>query len=102
MSSFRLAPKAISDLEEILDYIASQDGDARAEKVRLDLVAAMRQLAGTPGMGRTKENVTARPVLFWSVHKYLIVYRPEHKPLEVVRILHGARDPEDLRRKFDE
>jgi plasmid stabilization system protein ParE len=31
-------------------------------------------------------------VRFFSVYSYLIVYRPEPKPLQVVTILHGSRD----------
>jgi len=41
--------------------------------------------------------VTDKPVRFWSVYKYLIVYRPERKPLEILRIIHGMRDlPREL------
>ena len=32
------------------------------------------------------------PVRFWSVYSYLIVYKPDSKPLKVIRVLHGARD----------
>jgi plasmid stabilization system protein ParE len=31
-------------------------------------------------------------VLFWPVYSYLIIYRPDKKPLEVLRVLHGNRD----------
>jgi len=31
-------------------------------------------------------------VKFFPVYSYLIVYRPETKPLQVVSILHGRRD----------
>ena len=33
-----------------------------------------------------------RPVLFWPVGSYTIVYRPETEPLRVIAVLHGARD----------
>ncbi len=36
------------------------------------------------------------PVKFFPVYSYLIVYRPETKPLQVVAILHGRRDLEQL------
>jgi plasmid stabilization system protein ParE len=45
--------------------------------------------------------LTELPVRFWVLQpysNYLIVYRPEKKPLQVVRILHAARDlPKTLR-----
>jgi len=40
--------------------------------------------------------LTDEPVKFFSVYFYLIVYRPETKPLQVVAILHGRRDVEQL------
>jgi antitoxin ParD1/3/4/toxin ParE1/3/4 len=40
--------------------------------------------------------LTDEPVKFFSVYSYLIVYRPETKPLQVVAILHGNRDVEQL------
>lgn len=33
---------------------------------------------------------------FFLVYSYLIVYRPETKPLQVVAILHGYRDVEPI------
>jgi len=35
-------------------------------------------------------------VKFFSVYSYLIVYRPEMKPLQIVSILHGRRDVEQI------
>ena len=54
----------------------------------------MRRLAETPGLGHVREDLAAiDPALrFWPVYSYLIVYRAETAPLEVVRVLHGARD----------
>ncbi|HVS10079.1 MAG TPA: type II toxin-antitoxin system RelE/ParE family toxin [Planctomycetota bacterium] len=101
MSPFRLTPSAERDLEEIVGYIASEAGPARAESVRMKIVEAARRLADMPSMGHGREDLTVRPVLFWTVHDFLIVYRPETSPLEVIRVLHGARDPEVLRREID-
>jgi antitoxin ParD1/3/4/toxin ParE1/3/4 len=36
--------------------------------------------------------LTDEPVKLFSVYSYLIVYRPETKPLQVVAILRGHRD----------
>jgi plasmid stabilization system protein ParE len=51
-------------------------------------------LAGVPGGGHWRKDLTDEPVKFFSVYSYLIVYRPETKPLQVVAILHGHRDLE--------
>jgi len=35
-------------------------------------------------------------VRFWPVFSYLIVYDPLKKPVEIVRVLHGKRDVEEI------
>jgi antitoxin ParD1/3/4/toxin ParE1/3/4 len=35
-------------------------------------------------------------LLLWTVYSYLIVYDPLTKPLEIIRVVHGARDLEVL------
>jgi toxin ParE1/3/4 len=37
-------------------------------------------------------DLASEPLRFWPVYSYLIIYRPELRPLQVVRILHGSRD----------
>ena len=53
-------------------------------------------LAGNSGGGHWRKNLTDEPVKFFSVYSYLIIYRPETNPLQVVAILHGYRDVEQL------
>jgi antitoxin ParD1/3/4/toxin ParE1/3/4 len=52
----------------------------------------MRKLARIPGMGHSREDLADESLRFWPVYSYLIIYRPESRPLEVVRVLHGSRD----------
>jgi antitoxin ParD1/3/4/toxin ParE1/3/4 len=52
----------------------------------------MAKLARTPGMGHLREDLADEPLKFWPVYSYLIIYRPETRPLQIVRVLHGARD----------
>jgi hypothetical protein len=40
--------------------------------------------------------LTDRPLKFWNVYSYLIVYDPATSPLAIVAILHGAQDVERL------
>jgi len=91
MTSFRLSPEAAQDLIEIYEYIA-QDSLEAAERVRLELLEAIRKLAQTPGMGHAREDLSKRQVLFWPVRAYQIIYRSAEKPLEVVAVLHGKRN----------
>ena len=92
MTGFRLAPEARSDIQEIWSYIANDSLDA-AGRVRRAFLDACRQLAKHPLIGHQRADLTTRgDVLFWPVYSYLIVYRPNTKPLEIVRVLHGKRD----------
>ena len=51
-----------------------------------------QRIATSPGIGHLREDLTVEAVRFWPVGRYLIVYRVEKKPPEIVRVLHGARD----------
>jgi hypothetical protein len=35
-------------------------------------------------MGYRREDLTSRPVLFWPVGGYLVIYRAERHPIEIV------------------
>ena len=43
------------------------------------------------GSGHSRPDLTTKDVRFWPVRSYLVIYR-ETVPLEIVTILHGARD----------
>jgi plasmid stabilization system protein ParE len=98
--SFRLAPAAAEDIREIWAYIA-EDSASAAGRFRLKLLGACRELGNNAGMGHKREDLAEeRPLLFWPVGSYLIIYRAEHSPIEIVGVAHGARDiPAFLRRR---
>jgi antitoxin ParD1/3/4/toxin ParE1/3/4 len=56
----------------------------------------MRTLARTPGTGHLREDLADRRHRFFLVYSYLIVYRPDTQPLQVVRVLHASRDIRSL------
>jgi len=94
VSSYRFTPQAVADLFDIWSFIA-QDKPAAADRVEEAVLRACDFLADSPMAGRVRKELTSRPVRFWVVQpysNYLIVYDPEKKPLQVIRILHNARD----------
>ncbi len=91
MNRFRLSPQAARDINSILDYIA-RDSRHAARQVRQALLAACRRLAEHPGMGHRREDLTDKPVRFFPVYSFLIIYDPVTTPLEIVRVLGGAQD----------
>jgi plasmid stabilization system protein ParE len=92
---YQLTPSAQRDVDGITDFIADDNVEA-ALRVHDALEEAFRHLAEMPAMGHTREDLTERPVKFWSVYSYLVVYDPASSPLTVVAVLHGARDVENI------
>jgi plasmid stabilization system protein ParE len=92
MSEFLISPDARADLEEIWTYYAVdlQNVDA-ADHIRDEIFEALRKLARTPGIGHFRSDLAREPLRFWCVRKYIIIYRSEKRPVEIVRVLHGAR-----------
>jgi antitoxin ParD1/3/4/toxin ParE1/3/4 len=91
MSRFRLSPEAARDIEALLEYIA-RDSVHAARHVRQALLAACRRLANYPGMGHRRDDLTDKPVRFFPIYSFLIIYDPASTPLEIVRVLRGAQD----------
>jgi antitoxin ParD1/3/4/toxin ParE1/3/4 len=63
-----------------------------------ELEHAFELLADNPEIGHLREDLTDRPVKFWSVFSYLVAYDPARDPLRIVAVVHGARDVERLLR----
>ncbi len=91
MTTFFLSPEASQDLIEIYEFIA-QDNLEAAERLRVELLKALRGLTAMPGKGHVREDLTTRDVLFWPVRSYQVIYRSGTRPLEVVAVLHGKRN----------
>jgi toxin ParE1/3/4 len=86
-------PRAEQDLGEIYDWIAD-DSTANADAYIERLVATMRLLADMPRMGSCR--LSRFPsVRSFSVGSHLIFYQPVEDGIEVVRVIHGARDWEN-------
>lgn len=90
MSRFVLSPAAAADVEGIAEFL-----DARAPRatgpVLRGLRDGMRRIAARPGIGRLRRDLSDEPLRFYVVWSWLVIYRSTD-PVEVVRVLHGARD----------
>ncbi len=92
MKSYQLTFAAEDDLFDIWTYIAA-DNPAAADRVEGEIFNACVRLAARPDLGHYRHDLTDKPVRFFAVRgRYLVVYNPATEPLEVIRILHGARD----------
>ena len=93
-----LAPEAALDLVQIWRYLKEQSSIEIADRVELVIRDKIVFLATNTGAGHWRKNLTDEKVKFFPVYSYLIVYRPETTPLQIVSILHGRRDVEQLLR----
>jgi plasmid stabilization system protein ParE len=90
---FVLTPEARADLIEIWSYIAEDSIDA-ADQALARLLDAFTRLGRTPGMGHHREDLADSRHRFWTVYSYVIAYRWETTPIQIVAIVHGARQLE--------
>lgn len=94
MTRFRVSKQAQIDLDGIWDFIAEDNPDA-ADRFIGRIFEKFPALAGFPELGRRCEQLAAALRVF-PVGNYLIFYRPFGGGVEIVRIIHGARDLESL------
>ena len=87
-----LQPRAKTDLAEIWEFIAD-DSDAHADAF-IDLIDQKFQvLAQQPGIGRRRDEL-ADGLRSFPVGRYVIFYLTVPGGVQIVRVLHGARDLE--------
>lgn len=92
--SYVLTPRALDDLDSIWNFIA-QDSEDAATRVESAVFEACESLARHPLLGSKRKEITALPVRFWVVTRhpnFIIVYRPQTRPLQVIALLHGKRN----------
>jgi plasmid stabilization system protein ParE len=64
-----------------------------ADRVREEIYEAIQSLVPFPYIGHSRPDLTSKPLRFQSVREYVIVYAPDEKPLAVIAVLHGRRNP---------
>jgi toxin ParE1/3/4 len=88
------------DLVEIFLYLGERDFDVAKRFVKA-VREATTKLADMPGMGaiRNWRKPELHDFRFWPIkgfENYLIIYRPLEHGIEVHRVVHGARDIDQL------
>lgn len=91
MNRFIISPAAADDLDELLAFVA-RDSASRAEIVAGRLRVAIHRAARHPLLGHVHSSIDDPALRVWVAAPYVIVYRHASRPIEIVRILHGARD----------
>jgi toxin ParE1/3/4 len=89
--------RARLDLVDIFRHLVRDAGLGVARRFSAEAEATFTRLAGMPGMGtRTRyEHPALTDLRFFPISRYrkfLVFYRPVPDGIEIVRVLHGARD----------
>jgi toxin ParE1/3/4 len=90
----RRLPRAIRDVDDIWLHIAADDPAAATRMVER-LAAGVARLADFPESGRARPEIGAgaRSVV---VGRYLVLYRINGEFVDIVRVIHGAREIMEL------
>lgn len=94
MALHRYSARADADLLDIWLFIAADNPQA-ADRLLLDIDEQCRLLAENRRIGVARPEI-APEARSWSLGRYLILYRAVPEGIEVVRVIHGARDLSQL------
>lgn len=91
----RFTIPASRDVEAIMDYVADNNNFEAAERFLETINNNCERLAAFPGMGRKRDEL-ALNVRSFPIYDYLIFYREIAEGIEVLRVVSGYRDLQDL------
>jgi toxin ParE1/3/4 len=98
MSHYRLSRQADRDLDAIADYIADFN-PAAAYDVLDKLHDTFAFLASNPEVGTLREDLRPSLRVFTPerpAHNYVVFFQPRADGMEVITVIHGARDWESM------
>lgn len=92
IASFILTPSAARDLDEILEFVFARGGANAALHIHQRFYAAFAKLGEQPGIGHSRNDLADESLRAWAVFSYLVLYHPKTVPVQIIRVIHGARD----------
>ena len=94
MKAYTLSPQAEEDLTEIWLFI-SRDSVEAADRLIDEIVKCCEMIASYPEVGRERSELASHLRSF-PIKRYILFYRPLRETIEIVRVLHGAREIETI------
>ena len=98
MRTVRITATAEADLKEIWSYIAKDNPDAATRLIK-EITGKFAILRDHPHMGRQQDKLLMN-LRSLNVKGYVIFYQPFEDRVEILRVMHGARDIESVFRRF--
>src|SRR5713226_661808 len=97
-SLYDVSVEAQNDLFGIWRRIAGDSVDL-ANRIENEFHDLFASLGRTPRQGHTRKELTKRPVLFFPMYSFLVVYQPDVKPIRIIAVLRGRRNVKRILKK---
>jgi toxin ParE1/3/4 len=98
MTRFILNPEVRQDLDDIWNYIGIEKGNpSAAYRLTERLSEAFSALASQPLLGQQREDLGPN-VRAFVVRPYVVLYRPQPNGVQIVQVVHSARDIQAIAR----
>jgi toxin ParE1/3/4 len=100
-AELRLTDVAVSDIQEQAAWYGQRSGDDLAKRWENEVTAALIRIEKNPRCGAkcgfsADELQNIRRIPITGFPRHLIFYRSEKEEIRILRVLHGARDLENL------
>lgn len=89
---YRLLADAIEDIDSVASFIAEDNPDAALRFIE-QIFSAIEYLVSFPHLGHINEKVADAHIRFYAIQEYFVVYAPDSRPLTIIAIVHGRRNP---------
>lgn len=95
MAEFEYTVKARSELLDIVRYTVDTWGQSQANEYVDRLESLAQQLAETPALGKTRDDLASKGrVLSFPNEKHILYYAATPKGISILRILHESMNTE--------
>ncbi|MDC8011897.1 type II toxin-antitoxin system RelE/ParE family toxin [Tahibacter soli] len=94
MAKVFITHRAEADLQEIWNYIAEDNPQAANRQLR-EIAASCERLAEFPGISFARPEI-GEGVRSWPVGAYQVLHRHLDGGVQIVRVVHGARDVDEF------
>lgn len=92
-SAYVLTPIATRDLDGILEFLVERAGSRVALQMHAEFADGFAKIAARPEFaGHLRTDLADESLRVLAISSYLVIYRLNTQPVEIVRVIHGARD----------
>lgn len=90
--SFVLSRQAESAFEGMWDFYFERAGTRLADRILAECRDAIDRLIENPRLGHFRPDLTDKPLRFYRVYNFFLIYDPESSPLYIARVYHASQD----------